>query len=349
MRSAVLLRNANGEPCWNPSSLIPPAESPRFSPSPSQVVAPNRPYPHSPNAAESAFGPIRTASTATTGGCMTPTTRLSRAHPPIPGATKYPSSHTHTHRAAPPLPPDAVDPRMRSIDQRTHSSRTPQQTLAPSEPLHVAGQNTGRVDRGASFRRDTRASRPNAEEVYDHLAEFLLDHDVAKAFINPASDGISLTAADPLPPAVSASSEENKYRHRKSLRYVAEERKKVLDGISTTAVDQSASNKIASVARKRSTKLWGSKIEEVTPRQIQGGGMPLVPESPTGAVPVRRKFLHRCCASHHLTLRLSRNYKVDQRRPDWEGNIRQSFPCPQCHDWRDACRETSRHASERRR
>lgn len=97
------------------------------------------------------------------------------------------------------------------------------------------------------------AFRPKAEDVYEHLEEFFPDHDLDKTFIDPTSDGVSTTAGES-PPAAAIS--KNKYRHRKSLRCVAEERKKLPD-----RADQSATTKAGNLARKRITKLWGSKIE----------------------------------------------------------------------------------------
>ncbi|KAG8884245.1 hypothetical protein FRB97_004750 [Tulasnella sp. 331] len=166
------------------------------------------------------------------------------------------------------------------------SSGSTQQSLTPSEAMTPGGLGVGGIDRRASFRRDTWAFRPKAEEVYDHLQDFFPDHDLDKTFIDPISGGISPTDSPPAVPAPTAV-KENKFRHRKSIRIVAEERKKALDRISTTGKDQSANTKAANIARKRSTKLWGSKIEEVTPSQMKGGPMPTVPESPTGAAPVR--------------------------------------------------------------
>lgn len=170
------------------------------------------------------------------------------------------------------------------------SSGSTQHTLTPSDAMTPGGLGVGGVDRRASFRRDTWAFRPKAEEVYDHLQDFFPDHDLDRTFIDPISGGISPVESPPAAPAPT-SVKENKFRHRKSIRIVAEERKKALDRISTTGKDQSANTKAANIARKRSTKLWGSKIEEVTPGQMKGGQMPTVPESPTGVAPVRRKYL----------------------------------------------------------
>ncbi|KAG9006735.1 hypothetical protein FRB93_008467 [Tulasnella sp. JGI-2019a] len=176
-------------------------------------------------------------------------------------------------------------PAASSMPPSSLSSTSTEQALTPDDVLTPGGLGASGIDRRASFRRDTWAFRPKAEEVYDHLQDFFPDHDLDKTFIDPISGGISPVDSPPLP--VPTSAKENKFRHRKSIRIVAEERKKALDRISTTGKDQSANTKAANIARKRSTKLWGSKIEEVTPGQMKVGLMPTVPESPTGAAPVR--------------------------------------------------------------
>ena len=70
-------------------------------------------------------------------------------------------------------------------------------------------------------------------------------------------------------------------RHKKSIRNVAAEHKRRIDRSSRS--DSTTTN---DMLRRRNTKLWGSKVEEVTPYQARAG-IPSVPESPTAVNPKR--------------------------------------------------------------
>ncbi|KAG8920410.1 hypothetical protein FRC01_000760 [Tulasnella sp. 417] len=137
--------------------------------------------------------------------------------------------------------------------------------------------------RRASFRRDTWAFRPIQEDVLDHLQDFFPDHDLDKPFIDQiqiANEGILSDSVEALSPATSArSSRGSKLTHRKSIRVVAEERKKLLEGV---GLSREPSAKSVNLGRTRSTKLWGVKVEEVTPDQLKHGVLSTFPESPTG-------------------------------------------------------------------
>lgn len=148
---------------------------------------------------------------------------------------------------------------------------------------------SGKGERGAKgehrrsrFYKDntvTWAFRPPAEVMYDRLEEYFPDHDLDKPLIESTSGGSSPTAVEPAIPAFQGSSadKDRKFRHKKSIRIVAEEHKRKIDH-----TDSSPAN---SMLRKRSTKLWGSKVEEVTTSQIPN--IPTLPESPTAANPKR--------------------------------------------------------------
>ncbi|KAG8910842.1 cysteine desulfurase, partial [Tulasnella sp. 417] len=98
-----------------------------------------------------------------------------------------------------------------------------------------------------------------------------------------ANEGLASPAGDALAPLVPAPvSREAKFKHRKSIRFVAEERKKVLERVGSA---REPSVKASNLGRKRSTKLWGIKVEEVTPGQVKSGVPPTIPESPTGPAP----------------------------------------------------------------
>ncbi|KAI0033411.1 kinase-like protein [Vararia minispora EC-137] len=112
------------------------------------------------------------------------------------------------------------------------------------------------------------ASRPNPEDVIDRLEQYFPDHDLDKPVIEASSGGTSPTAVDYPPvaqvPAVANVQAQDRRRHKKSIRIIAKERN------SQHPRDIPTGSSFANnVARKRSTKLWDSRVEEVTPAQIQ--------------------------------------------------------------------------------
>jgi mitogen-activated protein kinase kinase kinase len=159
----------------------------------------------------------------------------------------------------------------------------------PSPPLpHWGGRTptTRQLQRQSkyegTFQDSSWASRPNPEEVLDRLEDFFPDHDLDKPVIEASSGGTSPTAAEnpPAPlPFNGKPTPDKRSRHKKSIRVVAEEHNLRQD---RTLRLQSSS--AANVSRKRSTKLWDSRVEEVTPGQITSG-MPTIPDSPSASGP----------------------------------------------------------------
>lgn len=122
----------------------------------------------------------------------------------------------------------------------------------------------------------TWAPRPPPEDVYERLEEFFPNHDLDKPVIEASSGGTSPTAAEQtmIPPP--AMNDKSRVKSKKSIRIVAEEHKKRIDR--TSRADAS----ISTVLRKRSTKLWGSRLEEVTTAQAKAGLAASLPDSPSG-------------------------------------------------------------------
>ncbi|KAJ7592704.1 kinase-like domain-containing protein [Mycena floridula] len=110
------------------------------------------------------------------------------------------------------------------------------------------------------------ASRPPPEDVYERLEDFFPEHDLDKPLIKANSGGTSPTAVEyPIPPAsVPLAFDKSRVKGKKSIRHVAEEYKKHID---RTSKDESSF--AVSFTRKRSTKLWGSRLEEVTVKEEQ--------------------------------------------------------------------------------
>lgn len=131
--------------------------------------------------------------------------------------------------------------------------------------------------KSSTFEEYTWAHRPPPEDVYERLEEFFPEHDLDKPVIEANSGGTSPTAVEPvygIPNIVDRAL----VRPKKSIRLVAEEHKKRIDRVSRGDMSSDMS-----VWRKRSTKLWGSRTEEVnTSSQNKANYTKTIPESPAG-------------------------------------------------------------------
>lgn len=127
------------------------------------------------------------------------------------------------------------------------------------------------------------APRPLPEEISERLDTFFPDRDLNKPVID-LGGASSLAGKSVIPGLRNVSVDKaKKSKHKKSIRVVASEHhKKNEPGL------PSDSPTMSSVTRKRNTKLWGSKLEEVTTSQISSV-LP-IPDSPTGPNP-RRKLI----------------------------------------------------------
>lgn len=159
--------------------------------------------------------------------------------------------------------------------------------LPPKQRRLPTKGNKDKSNRDSQFIKKSQsewAYRPNPEEISERLDTFFPDHDLDKPVID--SGGSSPTAVEPAVPGFQNSSadKDKKSRHKKSIRIVASEQNKKKYERSS----RSDSSTMSSIMRKRSTKLWGSKLEEVTTSQIPS--VPPVPESPTAQNP-KREFI----------------------------------------------------------
>ena len=117
--------------------------------------------------------------------------------------------------------------------------------------------------------------RPPAEEMYERLGDFFPGHDLDDPVIEASSCGTSPTFAEVAQPFPTPSGRKRK----KSIRVVANEHKRRLDRTSSRV----SSANDANMLRKRSTKLWGNKVEEVTADRINNlsSALSTPPESPS--------------------------------------------------------------------
>ncbi|PCH33872.1 kinase-like protein [Wolfiporia cocos MD-104 SS10] len=172
---------------------------------------------------------------------------------PAPLASDYNSSRT----------PPANFPG--PFDSNPHQPRL---TKRPHAPLG-ASQRDVRTSRFEDGTDRSWAPRPPPEVMYERLEEFFPEHDLDQPVIEMPSGNSSPTSADNPVPAP------QRFRHKKSIRVVAEEHKSRISRTSRAEQPNAAAN-----LRKRNTKLWGSKLEEVTTEHARAG-IPPVPQDPS--------------------------------------------------------------------
>ncbi|KAH7340421.1 kinase-like protein [Rhizoctonia solani] len=134
--------------------------------------------------------------------------------------------------------------------------------------------------------------RPQAEEVYEKLDQFFPNHDLDKPVIDAPSGGTSPVTTEAPPtagPVAPLIGGPGVRRHKKSIRVVAAERKKMLEHSAT--LQPSTMIPVSNILRKRSTKMWGGRVEEVTPGSaaLGAGASPNVPETIPEGGPGRQR------------------------------------------------------------
>ncbi|KAF8078715.1 MAP kinase [Lyophyllum atratum] len=167
----------------------------------------------------------------------------------------------------------------------TAESERPKSILRPPLKVQIEASGDAKQEkysssRGSTFtdrQSSTWAPRPPPEDVYERLEEFFPEHDLDKPVIEANSGGTSPTTAEPVIPVPPVPSPLSRVRGKKSIRIVAEEHKKLIDRNS-----RGDATSYSNVVRKRSTKLWGSKLEEVTTAQAKIQPGQIAPESPSG-------------------------------------------------------------------
>ncbi|KAJ9478244.1 Serine/threonine-protein kinase BCK1/SLK1/SSP31 [Pseudozyma hubeiensis] len=153
------------------------------------------------------------------------------------------------------------------------SSSSPQPA---SSHLMSTALSSGGITRSTSFARrdDDWAFRPPPEQLYENLDDFFPKHDLDKPLLDtaavPESPMVSSPRSEASPPSLPSLGPQQamnqRSRHKKSIRLVAQDRKRILDRADKrpTAQGTEASN---GLVRRRSTKLWGTKVVEMTPGQ----------------------------------------------------------------------------------
>ena len=150
------------------------------------------------------------------------------------------------------------------------ASHLPNMTVVPNQPpTATARPGSTFIDADS----DSWAPRPPPENIYDRLDLFFSKHDLDKPVIEAISGDTSPTAEPAIPP--SSVNDKARIRAKKSIRIVAEEHKKRIGRTSMANPATFANN----VLRKRNTKLWGSKLEELT--TFRSNSTASLPESPS--------------------------------------------------------------------
>jgi mitogen-activated protein kinase kinase kinase len=136
---------------------------------------------------------------------------------------------------------------------------------------------------------DSWAPRPPPENIYDHLEKFFPTHDLDKPVIDTTpgdTSPVSTETAAALPPPMPVNDEKSKMRSKKSIRIVVQDFKKKYDNRTSKADTSYDKNML----RKRNTKLWGSRLEEVT--TVHSRSMTSSPDSPSGGPSKAFFFMH---------------------------------------------------------
>ena len=192
-----------------------------------------------------------------------PLTPLSIEGSPNSTSNGLPAVNSYDYGRSPPNP------------QLEFLASPPPSSGQPRTPRRMPAQKKHK-DRISKFDNNfdmTWAPRPPPEVMYEKLEEYFPEHDLDKPVIETPSGGTSPTATEaPANPAP------QRFRHKKSIRLVAAEHKRQLDR--TSRGDDTT---IAPLSRKRHTKMWGGKLEEVTTEQGTGPISSTSDASPGGA------------------------------------------------------------------
>jgi hypothetical protein len=168
---------------------------------------------------------------------------------------------------------------------RIHTGITSNATARPPvSPKRSGHSNYGVGDQ--PFDGKDAFMRPPPELVYDRLDECFKEHNLDQPIIEASSGGTSPTSTDLPPlPVIQSPQGDVRFRHKKSIRVVADEHKQRI----RRNRDSMEINSMEMDVKHKRTKLWGSELEEVIAGTAHSmfDNMSDAPESPTTAVPKR--------------------------------------------------------------
>ncbi|KAG2369411.1 kinase-like protein [Suillus spraguei] len=132
-------------------------------------------------------------------------------------------------------------------------SSPPNSIPHPPRPLRTKNRNKSSIFEGYTL-----PHRPSSEDVYGRLEEFVPEQDLDEPGIEDSRGTLPTSVGQTYGIPNIVDRDKTLVRPKKSIRIVAEEHKKRIDHVSKD--DLSAD---AMLWRKKSTKLWGARIEEV--------------------------------------------------------------------------------------
>lgn len=219
-----------------------------------------------------------------------------------PSTTPSPSTHNHS-------PPR----RHERIRASPGSKRLSELSLSQLElDLESGDSLIGRHNSFASREKDW-AFRPPVETVLEHLEDFFPEHDLDKPIFDAPSTPLpgsiseaslvtppSSTTTTPSSPKPEELAKKNTgavgLKYKKSIRHVAQNQRKsllkagaVASKVGTNGHHEHRGSFSSSVMRRKSTKLFGNRLEEVTARQIKQMDEPIL-ENPNLEDPENCKF-----------------------------------------------------------
>ncbi len=151
----------------------------------------------------------------------------------------------------------------------------------PSSSHLSSSLSSGGITRSNSFARrdDDWAFRPPPEQLYENLDDFFPKHDLDKPLLDttavPESPMVSSPGSEAAaaagsmassPPTAPQQAMSHRSRLKRSIRLVAQDRKRFLDRAGKRATEKDAEAS-SGLVRRRSTKLWGTRVVEMTPGQ----------------------------------------------------------------------------------
>jgi mitogen-activated protein kinase kinase kinase len=208
------------------------------------------------------------------------------------------STSTTVSRATSPQAPRHIAPQSQPSPTPQSASPHLQQLLAsgdgssaglatPTSAVSQTPSGSG-VNRRTSFahRDGDWAPRPPPEQLYENLDDFFPKHDLDKPVLETLLPGSPLVGSPkaemasmasvltPASPVGAAAGRAGRSGHKKSIRIVAQDRKRILER--SEHGSRRRLEGMTPLERRRSTKLWGTKVVEMTP-----SGQEVAPPSAT--------------------------------------------------------------------
>jgi hypothetical protein len=187
---------------------------------------------------------------------------------------------------ATPQPPSrsSSSPRTATVEPSSASSRKSDTNRLRPYNAHSSSSSSSQITRRNSFARrdDNWAFRPPVEQVYENLEEFFPNHDLDKPIIDatPGSSGSPSISPGNETSLSAKGTSPQRFRHKKSIRIVAQDRKRLLQK-SERKAEMGSSGGSTGLLRRKSTKMWGNRVEEVAPGQAVKTRVGTIPESPS--------------------------------------------------------------------